>query len=168
MIELRYHNKIHHIILWYDIGGDGGRYVERERSIDLLYPIVSNNFYKGGQASSKIKTVLQQLNLQPHIIRRIAICAYEAEMNVIIHAYRGQIQASIHTDRTELIISDIGPGIANTDLVMQSGYSTAADHIRKLGFGSGMGLVTIDKYANKFLVHSVVGYGTRVYIAVNH
>ncbi|WP_371371066.1 ATP-binding protein [Sporomusa aerivorans] len=142
--------------------------MKNERIINLLYPIISNDFYRGGQASSKLKTVLHQLKLQQHIIRRIAICSYEAEMNVIIHAYYGYIQASIYADRTELVISDVGPGIADMDLVMHSGYSTAPDYIRILGFGSGMGLSTIDKYANKFFVHSVVGHGTKAYIVVNH
>lgn len=142
--------------------------MKSDRNINLLYPIFSNNFSLGGQASSKIKIALQQLNLQPHIVRRIAICSYEAEMNVIMHAYHGHIQASIYVDRTELIVSDIGPGIADIDLVMQLGYSTAPDYIRTLGFGSGMGLSTIGKYANEFSIHSVVGHGTKVYILVNH
>lgn len=146
----------------------GGHYVKSEHSIDLLYPIISNDFFVGGQASSKIKIILQQLNLQPHVIKRIAICSYEAEMNVVMHAYHGHIKASIYADRTELIVSDVGPGIAAMDLVMQSDSSTAPDYIRTLGSRSGMGLSTIDKYANKFSVHSVVGHGTKVYIVVNH
>lgn len=142
--------------------------MKNEHSINLLYPIISNDFFMGGQASSKIKIVLQQLDLQPHVIRRIAICSYEAEMNVVMHAYHGHIKASIYPDRTELVVFDVGPGIADMDLVMKSGYSTAPDYIRTLGFGSGMGLSTINKYANNFSVHSVVGQGTRVYIVVNH
>jgi Anti-sigma regulatory factor (Ser/Thr protein kinase) len=142
--------------------------VKNEHRLNLLYPIINNDFYAWGQASSKLKTVLQELHLQSHIIRRIAICSYEAEINVIMHAYYGHIQASIYSDHTELLISDVGPGITDIDLAMQPGYSTATDYIRSLGFGSGLGLSTIDNYANKFSVHSQVGHGAKIYIMIKH
>jgi len=74
-----------------------------------------------GEASSKIKRVLQQIGVRSDVVRRIAISSYEAEMNVIIHAYRGVLRAAIFPDRTELTIDDEGPGIADIDLAMQEG-----------------------------------------------
>lgn len=142
--------------------------MKNERNIKLDFSIRNNDFHAAGQASSKIKIVLQQLDIQPRVIRKIAICSYEAEMNVVIHAYQGHIKASIYPERTELIVSDTGPGIADIGLVMQSGYSTAPDYIRKLGFGSGMGLSTIARYANQFSIQSVVGQGTEVHIVISH
>jgi anti-sigma regulatory factor (Ser/Thr protein kinase) len=41
---------------------------------------------RGGEAAGKLKRVLQQLGLDPAIIRRAAIAAYEAEMNIVIHS----------------------------------------------------------------------------------
>ena len=51
------------------------------------YDIQGGDFSSAGKASSDIKKVLKQLNIDPQIIRRIAIALYEAEVNVVAHAY---------------------------------------------------------------------------------
>jgi serine/threonine-protein kinase RsbT len=134
----------------------------------LEFSLYGGNFEKAGEASSKIKHVLQQIGIRADIIRRISICAYEAELNVIIHAHRGLIRARIFPDYTEIRILDEGPGIANIELAMQEGYSTAPDHIREMGFGAGMGLPNIKRCADAFSITSKVSEGTDLSIRINH
>lgn len=139
-----------------------------EQGIVLEYVLKGGDFETAGEASSKIKRVLQQIGVRSDVIRRIAISSYEAEMNVIIHAYRGVLKASIYPDRTELAVEDEGPGIADIDLAMQEGFSTAPDHIREMGFGAGMGLPNMSRCADKFSINSVAGEGTKISILIRH
>lgn len=137
-------------------------------SIELDFELHKADFDAAGEASSKIKRVLQRLGINAAIIRRIAIAAYEAEMNVIIHACEGTMHAVIYPDRTELIIKDKGPGIADIDLAMKEGYSTAPDYIREMGFGAGMGLPNMSKCCDEFKIQSQVDEGTYIYMLVRH
>ncbi len=134
----------------------------------LDYNLKGGDFETAGEASSKIKRVLQQIGVRSDVVRRIAISSYEAEMNVIIHAYRGILRAAIFPDRTELSIEDEGPGIADIDMAMQEGYSTAPDHIREMGFGAGMGLPNMLRCSDEFAIDSVAGEGTKIKIVIRH
>lgn len=139
-----------------------------EQGIVLDYALKGGDFDTAGEASSKIKRILQQIGVRSDVIRRIAISSYEAEMNVIIHAYSGVLRASIYPDRTELVVEDEGPGIADIDLAMQEGYSTAPDHIREMGFGAGMGLPNMVRCSDEFSIKSVAGEGTKINILIRH
>jgi len=139
-----------------------------EQEIVLEFILKGDDFETAGEASSKIKLVLQQIGVQSDIIRRIAIGSYESEMNVIIHAYRGKITASISPEQTELLVEDEGPGITDINLAMQEGYSTAPDHIREMGFGAGMGLPNMSRCVDEFSIESVVGTGTKIRMVVHH
>lgn len=136
--------------------------------IKLEFELRSSDFNGAGEASSKIKRTLQQLGIRPEIIRCIAISAYEAEMNVIIHAYQGVIKAQVYADRTELIVEDEGPGIPDINLAMREGYSTAPAHIRELGFGAGMGLPNMARCTDKFEIKTEVGKGTKLNMTIYH
>jgi anti-sigma regulatory factor (Ser/Thr protein kinase) len=142
--------------------------VTSEQGIVLDYALKGGDFGMAGEASSKIKRVLQQIGVRSDVVRRIAISSYEAEMNVIIHAYRGVLRAAIFPDRTELTIDDEGPGIADIDLAMQEGYSTAPDHIREMGFGAGMGLPNMLRCSDEIAIDSVAGEGTKIKIVIYH
>lgn len=139
-----------------------------EQGIILEFKLEGADFNSAGEASSKIKRTLQQLGVRPEIIRRIAISAYEAEMNVIIHAYRGVVRIGIYSDRTELVFNDEGPGIPDVDLAMREGYSTAPDHIREMGFGAGMGLPNMVRCTDKFDIQTVIGTGTKLTMIIYH
>lgn len=142
--------------------------MSNEQAIALEFPLEGANFDIAGEASSKIKRVLQQIGVKADVIRRIAISSYEAEMNVIIHAKQGQIRVWIYSDRTKVIVEDEGPGIADVKQAMEEGYSTAPDHIRELGFGAGMGLPNMAKCADEFDIYSVVGTGTKITMVIRH
>lgn len=137
-------------------------------AIILEFPLSEDDFDTAGEASSRINQALKRVGVRPEVIRRVAVSAYEAAMNVVIHAYRGMIQASIFTDRTELLVLDEGPGIADIKMAMRQGYSTASDEAREAGFGAGMGLNNIMRHPDECTIESVVGVGTAIHIIVRH
>lgn len=128
----------------------------------LRYFIKPHDFVHGGEASSKIKRALERLGAHPRIVRRVAVATYEAETNVMIHSYGGEIIAEVRPERMRLTVVDSGPGIEDIERAMQPGYSTAPDWIRELGFGAGMGLNNIKACADEMKLHSEVGVGTRL------
>ncbi len=139
-----------------------------EPALEMEFALTAGDFNGAGDASGKIKRTLQQVGVKAEVIRRIAISAYEAEMNVIIHSAGGELKARIYPDRTELEVVDCGPGIENVELAMTEGFSTAPDHIREMGFGAGMGLPNMSRCADRFAIESKVGRGTRLSITINH
>lgn len=142
--------------------------VSDRTSLILCYKVQPRDFEHGGEAASKIKRALYRLGAHPAIIRRVAIAAYEAEMNLIIHTDNGgEIVAEIRPETVRLVATDDGPGIADVNLAMQPGYSTAPDWIRELGFGAGMGLLNIRRCADHFYIHSTLEVGTRLEIDFN-
>jgi serine/threonine-protein kinase RsbT len=126
------------------------------------YHINKNDFIRAGEASISIKNVLKTLDVDPQIIRRVAICGYEGEMNVVMHGGDGKIHVEINTDNIILSITDTGSGIPDISLAMRKGYSTATDKYREMGFGAGMGLPNMKKNADQFALDSVLGEGTTV------
>ncbi|WP_458379747.1 ATP-binding protein [Thermoclostridium stercorarium] len=109
------------------------------------YDIPANDFSRAGEASSNVRKLLTQLGVNPTIIKRTSIAMYEAELNAVIHGNGGKARVEIFEDRIEILVYDEGPGIADIELAMQEGYSTAPDYIREMGFGAGMGLSNIKK-----------------------
>lgn len=133
--------------------------------MDLLqynFNVEKDDFDRAGEASSSIKKILRQLGIDAAIIRRVAISTYEAEINIVIHSLGGIINLEIDANSIKITAKDRGPGIADIELAMQVGYSTATDKVREMGFGAGMGLPNMEKCADKFEVESVVGIGTTI------
>jgi serine/threonine-protein kinase RsbT len=126
------------------------------------FNVEKDDFDRAGEASSSIKKILRQLGIDAAIIRRVAISTYEAEINIVIHSLGGTINLEIDTNSIKIIAKDRGTGIANIELAMQVGYSTATDKVREMGFGAGMGLPNMEKCADKFEVVSAVGIGTTI------
>lgn len=139
---------------------------QSEEGVNLEHNIEGLDFLKAGEASSNIKHSLQLIGYPPEIIRRVAIAAYEAEMNVAIHAQQGVLRTMIRPKFVEIIVDDSGPGIPDINLAMQEGYSTAPDHIREMGFGAGMGLPNIKRCADSFTIESEVGKGTWLRVVI--
>ena len=115
----------------------------------------------------ELKRKLTDLVLAQDIIKRAAVVAFEAEMNVIIHAAAGWLRYYITPDRLKLVITDMGPGIKDIHLAMKDGYSIAPEWIKEMGWGAGMGLPNIKKNSDKMKIDSVVGEGTTVEIIIN-
>ena len=68
--------------------------------------------------------MLKQLGVDVSIIKRVVVCLYEAEVNIVAHAYSGVIYIELTADRIIMRLVDKGPGIPDIDLAMQKGYST--------------------------------------------
>lgn len=134
--------------------------------LNIQYTVSAHNFSTAGEASGHMKKTLKQLGFPPHIIRKATISLYEGEINMVIHAGGGEISAEIHKTKIRLLLTDSGPGIPDVSLAMQSGYSTATDSVRRLGFGAGTGLPNMKKYADKLEIQSQVGVGTSVLMEI--
>jgi serine/threonine-protein kinase RsbT len=135
-------------------------------TINLCYDIPGNDFALAGEASSNVKKMLTQLGVNPAVIKKASIAMYEAEINAVIHANGGQAEVEIDSNKVKITIKDAGPGIPDIELAMQEGYSTAPDAIREMGFGAGMGLPNIKRYADIFEIETKVGKGTTLRIEV--
>ena len=134
--------------------------------MNLHFDVEGGEFISAGVASSKVKKVLKQLAIQPEIIRKISVAMYEAEINMVIHAHGGVIDAEIMPDYVHVILKDEGPGIENIELAMKAGYPTASRLAREMGFGAGMGLANMKRYADILQIESEPGKGTTVEITV--
>jgi serine/threonine-protein kinase RsbT len=130
--------------------------------MEFKYDIEGGNFTKAGAASSAIKKTLSQLNADPKVIKRIVVALYEAEVNIVAHAYKGQITAIIDPEKITLLVDDEGPGIPDIDMAMKEGFSTASPKVREMGFGAGMGLPNIKKNVDVLNIKSEVGKGTNI------
>ena len=75
------------------------------------FELEGGNFSKAGYASSQIKKVLKQLAIDPRIIKRVVVALYEAEVNIVAHAWRGTVVAELDADKISLELKDEGPGI---------------------------------------------------------
>ena len=131
------------------------------------YDISGDDFVAAGEASSNFKSVLKRLGVSHDIVRKVSIAMYEAEINTIIHGGGGECDAEISGKEIKIVFSDNGPGIANIDLAMQEGYSTATDRIRELGFGAGMGLPNMKKYTDDMQIETAPGKGTKLTLIIN-
>ncbi len=131
-------------------------------TIKLVYPVDGGDLIEAGEASSKMKLTLKKLGLPPDIIRRASICMYEGEINMVIHADGGEAVVEVGMDEIIIRMIDTGPGIPDVDLAMKEGYSTAGPTARELGFGAGMGLPNMKRYADELTIDTEVGKGTVV------
>ena len=130
------------------------------------FEIGGKDFINAGKASTRIKAILREIGIPPGVIRRAAIACYEAEMNVVLYARKGVMKLRVTPQEIGVRVEDEGNGIPDVRLAMQPGYSTATDEIREMGFGAGMGLPNIQNNADTFQIHSVVGQGTTLEIAI--
>ena len=133
----------------------------------LEYHVEGGDFLNAGNASGNIKKVLKKLNVDPCVLKRVVVALYEAEVNIVAHAYRGNITADISPQKIEIVLDDEGPGIPDIGLAMQQGYSTASTKVREMGFGAGMGLPNIKANTDDMKIESVVGKGTKLTLSFN-
>jgi serine/threonine-protein kinase RsbT len=91
---------------------------------------------------------------------KIVTAASELARNAIQHGGGGNVSVEVVSDGNRrglrLAFEDQGPGIADIDLAMKDGYSSAG--------GLGLGLSGAKRLSNEFSIASVPGGGTRVAI----
>jgi Na+-translocating ferredoxin:NAD+ oxidoreductase RNF subunit RnfB/anti-sigma regulatory factor (Ser/Thr protein kinase) len=130
--------------------------------ITLSYHIYGGDFDSGGLATRKLKDHLARLGVDNSALRRAMIAAYEAEMNVVVHARTGTLWARLDEEKLDLEVADEGPGIPDIELAMTEGWSTASEQARQMGFGAGLGLPNIRRSSDRFEIETRVGRGTRI------
>ncbi len=138
--------------------------MNKENGLLQKFEVQGGDFSKAGSISTNIKEILQEIGIDHSIIRRMAIATYEAEMNIVMYAKRGEIILNINPKIIRINTIDEGQGIENITKAMQEGYSTATDEMREMGFGAGMGLPNIKKNSDEFEIHSEKGKGTKLSI----
>ena len=127
-----------------------------------VFSVEKDDFVTAGEASAKIKRTLKKLGVDSVLLRRISVCAYEVELNLVIHSLGGTIDFQVSQDGVTLLVKDRGPGIPDLDLAMREGWSTAPESVRMMGFGAGMGLPNMKRNADEFDIKSEVGVGTEI------
>lgn len=135
--------------------------------LEFVFDVDGENFTSAGEASVAVKKNLRMLGFSPDIIRKVAIAMYEGEINMVIHAGGGKATVTVFPDKIEMVLRDSGPGIADIDLAMKEGFSTAPENIRNLGFGAGMGLPNMKKNTDTMKIESALGEGTTITMTVN-
>ena len=130
--------------------------------IQESYPVQADDMTAAGDVSARIKRHMKRRDVPAAVMRRVSVCTYEAEINLVIHSDGGQIDFEIAEDRITVRASDIGPGIPDIDKAMTEGWSTATNEVRNMGFGAGMGLPNMKRNADGFDIVSAVGVGTHI------
>ena len=130
--------------------------------IQESYPVQADDMTAAGDVSARIKQHMKRLGVPAAVMRRVSVCTYEAEINLVIHSDGGQIDFEIAEDRITVRASDVGPGIPDIDKAMTEGWSTATNEVRNMGFGAGMGLPNMKRNADGFDIVSAVGTGTDI------
>lgn len=128
------------------------------------YQVEGGDFTNAGTTSSIVKKMMKQLGVDPAIVKRTVVALYEAEVNIVAHAFRGVISVDLEENQIFIRLQDEGPGISDIHQAMQVGYSTASPEVREMGFGAGMGLPNMQSNSDRLVVKSEVGVGTTVEI----
>ena len=131
-----------------------------------VYHVGKYDFENAGKASTDIKRFLKKRGVAASLIRRVAVAAYELEMNQVVHSDGGTITCRIEPEYTELVAQDTGPGIEDVDEAMKEGVTTANEWIQSMGFGAGMGLPNAKRVASEFQIASSRESGTKVRVLV--
>jgi len=131
-------------------------------TLTFQYQVEGKDFKKAGSGATSLKKTLSRLGIHPQVLRRAAIIAYEAEINIVIYTDGGELVAKVGPGLITIEAKDNGPGIPDVEQALTPGYSTAEEWVRELGFGAGMGLCNIKECADEMDLDSVVGKGTRL------
>ena len=132
--------------------------------LERRFTIRANDFVNAGEVSLEIQSILKHIGFDSSLIRRISVCAYESEMNVVMHGGDGEALLRVSPKSVALVFTDQGKGIGDIDLAFEPGYSTANLKHREMGFGAGMGLPNIKNSADTLEIHSEEGQGTTLTI----
>ena len=136
--------------------------VERNNFYRKEWAVVHNDLSRAGHAANAIKGILRDKKIDRSVVRRVAVAAYELEINICIHSHGGVLVMVIADDAIRITAKDRGPGIPDIEWACRDGTSTANDWIRSMGFGAGMGLSNSKRVSDSFHIESEPGRFTIV------
>ena len=142
-------------------------HVTSENYFRKEFAVVHNDLGSAGRAANEIKQILKERKIDRTVARRVAIAAYELEINVCIHSHGGILTFILDDNTITIKTKDRGPGIPDIEWACRDGASTANDWIRSMGFGAGMGLPNSKRVSDKFEIESEVGKYTKVTCTFN-
>lgn len=128
-----------------------------------VFNIERHDIANAGTIASLTKRELKKRGLTREFVKKVTIGLYEAEINVVIHSYGGNVSIDITDSYIEIIFKDRGPGIESIDEAMTAGFSTASSLAIENGFGAGMGLPNIKAVSDEMLLTSSKA-GTRLFL----
>jgi serine/threonine-protein kinase RsbT len=109
-------------------------------------------------AVSRGRELAKQIGFDEIDRTRIEIVILELTRNILVHAGEGQLtlQGIAVEGRRGMLVqaSDTGPGIADVELALRDGYSTAHT--------LGAGLPGVKRLMDEFSVETTVGAGTSI------
>ena len=111
----------------------GGNPFPASAGLTGTYPVLGAGYLLAGRAAAEIKRRLQEFGLPGELIRRVVVVAYEAEMNICLHAISGEVLMTVEGDRVVVVAWDRGPGIADVGRALTPGFSTASPKARQHG-----------------------------------
>ena len=126
------------------------------------FVVVHNDLSNAGKAANEIKKMMKDAGVNSKLIRRVAVAAYELEINICIHSVGGTLTFVLDDRQAQIVAKDNGPGIKDVEWALRDGTSTANDWIRSMGFGAGMGLSNSKRVSDTFDIVSKVPNGTTV------
>ncbi len=126
------------------------------------FSIKEMDFIHAGEASIQVKNILKEVGADNDLMRRVAIAAYEAEINAVVYGRDGRMIVELNEKGVIIIVEDKGTGIPDIEQAMQEGFSTATPEIKEMGFGAGMGLPNIKRNSDELHIDSTVGVGTKL------
>ena len=128
------------------------------------FDVQPRDFVRAGEASLQVQRTLRSIGFEESIIRRVSVCVYEAEMNIVMYGGKGKLVLTVDPDKVVLHANDDGDGIEDIEAALKEGFSTAPAEYREMGFGAGMGLPNIKKNADSLDIQSARNEGTRLKI----
>lgn len=127
-------------------------FTEERGTFDLYEP--SDN----AQVVYSARKILAEMKFGETAQYLIASAVSELSTNIIRYAQKGKITLSIihRGDKTgfEVNAQDQGPGINNMTMAMKENYSS--------GNGLGLGLPSVKRIMDEFLIQSTPGVGTQI------
>jgi anti-sigma regulatory factor (Ser/Thr protein kinase) len=122
---------------------------------DLHFMVGPSSYDSVGSKAMEVKKFLKDYFPSQDYLRRLGVCVFEAEANLAIHTTAGgNLRIVIFNNRVKVVAQDTGPGIPDIDNALTPGFTTAPEMARQLGFGGGVGLNNIQRFADSFWLES--------------
>ncbi len=119
-------------------------------NFEKSFRVQGRSFENAGHISSKIKALLQRMNISNDVVRRASVVTYEAEINICSYAERGRILLRLKPKFLTIEAIDEGQGIADIELAMSEGYFHSNRQNPADGFWAGMVHSRVKRFSTLF------------------